>query len=144
MAAAKAVAVVAKAAGPEAAAVPVQVAAVAVLAQVAVLVAAVLVLVAVAVPALAGADHITMNKKTPADRSAGVFHVAAMPRGDGPSDHRVRTGMICFLRLITPGRTTVSPVTVTPKDFSASVLTRSFGTSSVASSFRISTTNRIT
>ena len=52
--------------------------------------------------------------------------------------------MICFLRLMMPGRTTVSPVTVAPKLFSATVFTRSFGTSSVASSFRMSTTNSST
>src|SRR5690554_4158479 len=39
----------------------------------------------------------------------------------GGSDQRVRTGMICFLRLMTPGRTTVSPVTVTPKLFSTNI-----------------------
>ena len=49
--------------------------------------------------------------------------------------------MICFLRLITPGRTTVSPVTVAPNDFSATDSTKSLGTSNVASSFRMSTTN---
>ena len=69
MAAAKAVAVVVKAAGPEAAAVPVQVAAAAVLAQV----AAVVVPVAVAVPALAGADHITMKKRPPQIALRGSF-----------------------------------------------------------------------
>ena len=40
--------------------------------------------------------------------------------------------MICFLRLIRPGITTVSPVTVTPNEASAICFTRSFGTSSVA------------
>jgi hypothetical protein len=52
--------------------------------------------------------------------------------------------MICFLRLMTPGRTTVSPDTCAPKLFSATVFTRSLGTSSVASSLRMSTTNSST
>ena len=43
-----------------------------------------------------------------------------------------------------PGNTTVSPVTVAPKLFSATVLTKSFGTINVASSFRMSTTNNRT
>ena len=42
-------------------------------------------------------------------------------------------GMICFLRLMMPGRTTVSPETFAPNEASAMRLTRSFGTSSVAS-----------
>ncbi len=60
------------------------------------------------------------------------------------SDQTLRFGMICFLRLITPGRTTLSPETSAPKLLAATDFTRSFGTSSVASSRRISTTNKST
>ena len=41
------------------------------------------------------------------------------PRAFGAAVQACRTGMICFLRLTTPGRITLSPVTVTPKDRSA-------------------------
>ncbi len=61
-----------------------------------------------------------------------------------PALYTARFGMICFLRLMMPGRTTLSPETSAEKDFSATVLTRSFGTSSVASSLRMSTTKSST
>ncbi|MEN9410554.1 MAG: hypothetical protein RL216_2528, partial [Pseudomonadota bacterium] len=55
-------------------------------------------------------------------------------------DQSFSAGMICFLRDMMPGRTTVSPVTFAPKEASASCFTRSLGTSSVASSLMMSTT----
>ena len=59
-------------------------------------------------------------------------------------DQTFSAGMICFFRLMMPGRTTMSPVTVQPNEASAIFLTRSFGTSSVASSFRMSMMNSST
>lgn len=59
-------------------------------------------------------------------------------------DQTFSAGMICFLRDMMPGRTTVSPVTVQPNEASAIFFTRSFGTSSVASSFRMSMTKSST
>lgn len=64
-------------------------------------------------------------------------------RGSPPSQI-FSAGMICFLRLTIPGRTTVSPATWQPKDASAIRFTKSFGTSSVASSFTMSTTKSMT
>ena len=76
--------------------------------------------------------------------------VGGSPPGARPLDgaerptYSVSAGMICFLRLITPGSTTVSPVTTQPNEASAMRFTRSLGTSSVASSRRMSTTNSST
>jgi hypothetical protein len=59
-------------------------------------------------------------------------------------DQTFSAGMICFLRDMMPGRTTVSPVTLQGNEASAIVLTKSLGTRRVASSFRMSTMNKST
>lgn len=86
--------------------------------------------------AAAAVDPLPVMKKAP---PGGAFCFVRWS-----SNQTFRFGMICFFRLMIPGRTTVSPATSASKLFLATVLTRSLGTSRVASSFRMSTTKSST
>ena len=83
------------------------------------------------------------------EKNCGNEKGRSRPRGPGPvlaipADQSFSAGMICFLRLMMPGSTTLSPETVQGNEASAIRFTRSLGTSSVASSFRMSTTKSST
>lgn len=84
-------------------------------------------------------DELAQSAAAKKSAPGGAF--IRLPNGWGQT---LRFGMICFLRDMMPGSTTVSPAASAPKDLAATVLTRSFGTSRVASSFRMSTTNSST
>src|SRR6056297_1083070 len=96
-------------------------------------------------------DDAGAHRESPSGRkkaSENHRHPVGMPAGASavfrPVHQSVRFGMICFFLETTPGRTTVSPSTLVSKLFSARSFTSSFGTRSVASSFRMSMTKSTT